>query len=74
MAARTLERTRPPAEPISLQDWYDMKEAAAILHRTENALRQLRTKGKGPRFRKVDGRLLVAGSDLERYLRGEAAS
>jgi hypothetical protein len=50
--------------------WYTVDEAAVIARRTPTALRQLRVKGRGPRFRKVDGRLLVSGSELRRWLSG----
>ncbi len=37
-------------------------------------MRQLRSRGQGPRFRKVDGRLLVSADDLERWLSGDDES
>jgi hypothetical protein len=48
-----------------------LEQAAAVAQRSPNALRVLRTKGKGPRFRKVDGRLLVSRSDLTAWLSGD---
>jgi hypothetical protein len=51
--------------------WLTVEEAAVIAKRTPMALRQLRHKGKGPKFRKVDGRLLVSEADLHRWLSGE---
>jgi hypothetical protein len=53
------------------ETWYTLGEAAVIARRTVIAMRQLRVKGKGPRFRKVDGRLLVSSSELRRWLNGE---
>jgi Helix-turn-helix domain len=50
---------------------YTLEEAAAISRRSTTAMRQLRVKGKGPRFRKIDGRLLVSASELQRWLNGE---
>lgn len=50
---------------------YTLEEAAAISKRTPQAMRQLRVKGRGPRFVKVDGRLLVSASELQRWLSGE---
>jgi hypothetical protein len=52
-------------------NYLTVEEAASIAKRTEMALRQLRHKGKGPKFRKVDGRLLVSEADLHRWLSGE---
>jgi hypothetical protein len=54
--------------------WLTVEEAAVIAKRTSMALRQLRHKGKGPKFRKVDGRLLVSEADLHRWLSGETES
>lgn len=47
-----------------------VEEAAPIAKRTPQALRMLRHKGKGPKFRKVDGRLLVSEAELHRWLSG----
>jgi hypothetical protein len=51
--------------------YLSFKEAIPIAKRSEAALRQLRHKGKGPKFRKVDGRLLISEADLNRWLSGE---
>jgi hypothetical protein len=59
---------------IPADEWYTLEESAAIARRTPLAMRQLRVKGRGPRFRKIDGRLVVASSDLQAWLRGEAGS
>jgi hypothetical protein len=53
------------------EQWHTLEEAAVISRRTTNAMRQLRVKGKGPRFVKVDGRLVVSDSELRRWLAGE---
>lgn len=34
-------------------------------------MRQLRVKGRGPRFNKVDGRLVASAQELDRWLNGE---
>jgi hypothetical protein len=60
---RAAERGKP--DPL---EYYDMAEAAAIARRSENAMRLLRAKGRGPRFVKTAGRLLVSGAELERWL------
>ena len=51
--------------------WLTVDEAAPIAKRSPQALYMLRHKGKGPKFRKVDGRLLVSEADLHRWLSGE---
>ena len=53
------------------ENWYTLEEAAVVARRSVNAMRQLRIKGRGPHFRKVDGRLLVSGSELQRWLNGQ---
>lgn len=53
--------------------WYTLAEAAEVARRTEKALRELRARGRGPRFRKVDGRLIVSEDDLQAWLAGELA-
>ena len=50
--------------------WHTLSEAAVISRRTDKALRQLRARGKGPKFRKVDGRLVVSDDDLQDWLAG----
>ena len=47
-----------------------VEEAAEHARRTPKALRQLRSRGLGPRFRKIDGRLLVSAEDLAAWLNG----
>ena len=69
MTTRTSDRRVATAEP---ETWHDIEEAAAVAKRSVNAMRQLRIKGRGPRFRKVDGRLMVSDSDLQCWLRGES--
>jgi hypothetical protein len=51
---------------------YTISEAATLAKRTEKAMRQLRARGQGPRFRKVDGRLLVTEAELAAWLAGKA--
>ena len=59
--------TRPRPAPI----WHTIEEAAVISRRSVLAMRQLRTRTRGPKFRKVDGRLLVSDDDLQTWLRGD---
>ena len=47
---------------------YDFEEAGAIAKRTGKAMRQLRARGRGPRFRNIDGRLLVTEQELARWI------
>ena len=65
-----VSRTTAPPQ-VDLPDLLTMPEAAAIARRSENALRQLRHKGKGPSWRKVDGRLVVDARELAAWLAGE---
>jgi hypothetical protein len=51
--------------------FHTLDEAAAISRRSVEAMRQLRIKGRGPKFRKVDGRLLVRDDDLQAWLLGD---
>ena len=51
---------------------YTITEAATLAKRTEKAMRQLRARGQGPRFHKVDGRLLVTEAELAAWLAGGA--
>lgn len=60
--------------PMSTLTMYTLAEAAAISRRTDKAMYQLRSRGLGPRFRKVDGRLLVSAEDLNRWLLGDEAA
>lgn len=64
-----METTTTPAP-----QWLTVPEAAAIARRTEKAMRQLRYRGLGPNFRRVDGRLLVSRADLEQWLAGESTA
>jgi hypothetical protein len=72
MTSRSNDNQTAPAG-IPPDVWYTLDESAAIARRTPNAMRQLRVKGRGPRVRKVDGRLMVSGTDLQAWLRGEDA-
>jgi hypothetical protein len=54
------------------ETFHTLDEAAAISRRSPNAMRQLRVKGRGPRFIKVDGRLIVTGTELRRWMAGES--
>jgi hypothetical protein len=69
MAARNTD-----TEVLQPETYHTIDEAAERARRSVNAMRQLRIKGLGPKFRKVDGRLLVSGTDLERWLRGETVA
>jgi len=57
-----------------LPRYLTIEEAAVVARRTPNAMRKLRIRGKGPRVRKIDGRLVFARADLLAWLDGEAAS
>ena len=46
-------------------------EAAALLRRAPKTLAQWRSLGKGPRWRKLEGRALYAMGDLRAYIAGE---
>jgi hypothetical protein len=70
MVLRNRERLAPQ---VVAGTWHTMEEAAVIARRSTTAMRQLRIKGRGPRFHKVDGRLLVSDSDLQAWLSGEDA-
>jgi hypothetical protein len=56
------------------EQWFTLEEAAVVSRRSTNALRQLRVKGRGPKFRKVDGRLVVSATELRRWLGGESTA
>jgi hypothetical protein len=44
------------------------KEVAAVLHTTEQGLAQLRYRGMGPKFIKVNRKVLYRWSDVNAYL------
>ena len=44
------------------------KEAAAYLRISEDTLRHWRSKGLGPKYIKINGRILYRLRDLERFL------
>lgn len=46
----------------------DLAEAGRRVGRSEKAMRQLRAKGQGPKFHKLDGRVVVFEDDLEAWL------
>jgi hypothetical protein len=52
----------------------DIDDVAAIAKRTPKAIRQLRARGLGPKFRKVDGRLLTDEVEVARWLSGDEAA
>jgi hypothetical protein len=64
----------PPPPPPASESYHTLPEAAVVARRSEHAMRLLRSKGRGPRFVKVDGRLVVADSELRRWLAGEDTS
>lgn len=51
-----------------VQPYYNTKEAAKILRLTPSTLRNKRCSGKGPKYSKVEGRVLYAERDLLEYL------
>jgi hypothetical protein len=53
-----------------LPHYLTIDEAAAIARRTPNAMRKLRVREKGPRVRKIDGRLVIERNDLLAWLEG----
>jgi hypothetical protein len=63
------------AQPVEdeLPPYLTIEEAAPIARRTPNAMRKLRLRGKGPRVRKIDGRLVIKRTDLLAWLEGETA-
>lgn len=63
-----------PMTRTELPEYFTMEEASRVVKRSVTALRQLRYKGKGPRFHKVDGRLVTSSDDLAAWMRGEEAS
>ena len=56
----------------TLPKLYTVDEAGEIARRSPKAMRQLRVKGRGPKFRNVDGRLLVTEDDLAEWLKGDS--
>lgn len=56
------------SDTTALPRLYDIDEAARIACRTPKAMRNLRARGRGPKFRNVDGRLLVTEADLADWL------
>lgn len=42
--------------------------------RTAKAMRQLRFRGTGPKFRKIGGRVLISTEDLAEWLKGTEAA
>ena len=76
-SAVALVLLRPGGDDVSgIPRQYTIKEAAKVARRTPKAMRQLharRVGGEkvGPRFRKVDGRLLVDEAELVRWLGGD---
>jgi hypothetical protein len=68
MVARNVHK---PATPTVVPTrWYTLEESAEVARRSVLAMRQLRVKGRGPRFVKVDGRLVVSDVELARWLSG----
>ena len=57
---------RHPDRPSFRDDTAQL--AGAIAHRTGKAMRQLRARGRGPKFRNIDGRLLVSEDDLADWI------
>ena len=51
-----------------MQTAYTPPEAARLLRVRATTLSQWRWQGRGPRYRKVGGRVLYLRSDLEEYL------
>ena len=76
---RTKHRTAPTETRSTAMDTmttipklYTVEEAATLSRRSERALYQLRGKGRGPKFKNIDGRLLVSEADLADWLNGSA--
>jgi hypothetical protein len=53
---------------------YNVDEVAKVSGRSSKAIRRLRARGRGPRFRWVDGRLVVDENDLAAWLAGDTAA
>lgn len=52
----------------------DVDDVAHIAKRTPKAIRQLRARGLGPKFRKVNGRLLTDEDEVARWLAGDEST
>lgn len=57
--------------PTKIPQQLDIDDVALIAKRTPKAIRQLRARGLGPKFRKVNGRLLTDEDEVARWLAGE---
>ena len=55
----------------ALPEFLVIDEAAAVSRRTPDAMHALRKKGRGPKARVVDGRLLYRKADVVAWLSGE---
>jgi hypothetical protein len=53
----------PPPSPL-LPRFYTLDEVAPILRRSPKALRQLRSRGLGPPFHRLAGRLVIEEREL----------
>ena len=62
-----------PNHTCVIPELFTFDEVAEKSKRTTKALRQLRARGRGPRFRNVDGRLLCTAEDLAAWLNGYTA-
>jgi hypothetical protein len=61
----SVDRTSLNASP---PETADPKEVAAVLHTTEQGLAQMRYRGMGPNFIKVNRKVLYRWSDVNAYL------
>lgn len=59
---------RPTFEKTLMSDLSVSKEAAVYLRVSEDTLRRWRSKGLGPRYIKINGRIPYRRRDLERFL------
>jgi hypothetical protein len=58
-------------EVRSESSYLTLEEAAVEARRSVNAMYQLRAKKRGPRFRKIDGRLIVSRIDFDAWMSGD---
>lgn len=53
-----------------MEEYYTTEECAAILKVSPKTLETWRSRGKGPKYYKVGGRVLYKKSDIEAFIEG----
>jgi len=66
-----MARAKPTVSAGELPDLMTPAELSAYLHREERVLQVWRVEGRGPRFVKVEGRVLYRRADVVAYLEGQ---